>query len=556
MLGRAMGRPRIAATARRGVWGPRPGATACYRAPVIVAARPSSRALAQLRVRAPSLVAASLVGVAVVLHYVALHEVPPGFFADEASVAYDAWGIATDGRDEHGAAWPVVFQSFGTWRCSLFVYAEALAFKLAGPGVGQARAVATTFSLATAALLGVLIWRLFSARWLAVGTFLVASVTPWLFTVGRSAFEPVSLPLVLTAFLVAWHRADSTGSWRWGYVAGAVLGLSVYAYVSAWLYAPLLCAALAVSELPRIRWRLLLATGAGAVATVLPLALFLHDRPEVLTARYHVVQVWQPGHPLLENVGRVWRVYTSGFSPGYLFGQASFIQGGEFFSILAAALAIGLVALWSVRRERFWRLCLLGLLLAPVPGALTGDFSHEVRNLDALPFYFAIMALGVWRVAPLLTRERVVAAALTGLLAAQSIWFLFDYFTRVEGRMANWQVAGFEQAVRDATRLARGRTIELAPDLYGAEAGDPQTAAVPFAFFAGEPVPVFRNAGIAGANARIVPPGRPFDAGVAITTPSMQLPKARLLEQVTISSVDDWGRHQERPAFLIWEVPA
>src|SRR5215813_3367774 len=198
MLGSAMGGPRIAAAARKSAArAGRPGRTACYRAPVIVAARPSSRALAQLRVRAPALVATCLVGLSVVLHYAALHEVPPGFFADEASVAYDAWGIATDGRDEHAAAWPVVFQSFGTWRCSLFVYAEALAFKLAGPGVGQARAVATTFSLATAALLGVLIWRLFSARWLAVGTFLVASVTPWLFTFGRSAFEPVSLPLVL-----------------------------------------------------------------------------------------------------------------------------------------------------------------------------------------------------------------------------------------------------------------------------------------------------------------------------------------------------------------------
>lgn len=122
--------------------------------------------------------------------------------------------------------------------------------------------------------------------------------------------------------------------------------------------------------------------------------------------------------------------------------------------------------------------------------------------------------------------------------------------------MGYWQVAGFEQAVRDATRLAGGRTIELAPDLFGAEAADPQTAAVPFAFFAGEPVPLFRNAGIAGANARIVPPGQSFDAGIVITTPAVHLPNARLLEQVTVSAVDDWGQRRPRPAFLIWEVPA
>jgi 4-amino-4-deoxy-L-arabinose transferase-like glycosyltransferase len=511
-------------------------------------------ALAWIQARAPALVAVALAGMAVGLHYAALQRVPPGFFSDEASVAYDALGIATDGRDQHGAAWPVVFQSFGAWRCPLFIYAVAAVFKVFGPGVIQARAVATTCSLLTAALLGLLVWRLFSTRWLAMGAFLVASVTPWLLTTGRSAFEPITLPLVLAAFLVVWQRADSSGDWRWGIAGGAVLGLAVYTYISAWLYAPLLCVALALSELPRVRWRLMLATSVGAGVVALPLALFLRGHPGALTARYHVVQVWQTGHPLLENLGRLWRVYTSGFSPGYLFGQVFFIQGGELFSILAAALAVGLFALWGVRRDRFWRFCLLGLLLAPVPGALSADFSHDLRNLEGLPFYFAIMALGVWRLSPALTRERVAAVALTGLLATQTIWFLSDYFTRVDGRMAGWQVAGFGQAVQDAVRLARGRPIELAPDLYAAESGDPQTAAVPFAFFSGEPVPLYRREGIRGMNASIVNPDQRFDPGIAITTASAQPPHARLLERVTVPSVDDWGQRSATPVFLIWSV--
>ena len=505
----------------------------------------------RLRVDALSLAVGCLAGLAVALHYLMLHGLPPGFFSDEASVAYDALGIATDGEDVHGAAWPVVFQSFGTWRCSLFIYAVALVFRVAGPGVLQARAVATTFSLLTAALLGLLVWRLFSIKWLAIGTFLVAAVTPWLFTVGRSAFEPITLPLVLAAFLVVWQRADTSGDWRWGLLAGVALGLSVYAYVSAWLFAPLLCGALLLAELPRIRWRLILATGVGVVLGVLPFALFARENPTALTARYHVVQVWQTGHPLLDNLGRVWRVYTSGFSPGYLFGQTFFIQGGEFFSILALALVLGLVALWGVRNQPFWRFCLLALLLAPLSAALTSDFSHELRNLQALPFYFAIMALGVSRVAPLLQRERILAAAFCGLLAFQAVWFLADYFTRAEGRMNDWQVAGFEQAVRDATRLAQGRSIELGPDLYAAEAGDPHTAAVPFAFFAQEPVPVYRRVGIAGANAAIVPPGQQFGPGIAITSRNAQVPDATLLEEVDVSVVDDWGRRGARPAFLI-----
>jgi hypothetical protein len=69
---------------------------------------------------------------------------PPGFFADEASVAYDAQGIETDGRDAHGVFLPVIFQSFGTWRGSMFIYVMAVVFKIFGTGVVQARAVGAT----------------------------------------------------------------------------------------------------------------------------------------------------------------------------------------------------------------------------------------------------------------------------------------------------------------------------------------------------------------------------------------------------------------------------
>src|SRR5262249_53750794 len=156
--------------------------------------------------------------------------------------------------------------------------------------------------------------------------------------------------------LLLWHVADRTGRPSWGLAAGLALGLSVYAYISAWLFAPLLCAALVLAELPRPRWRLLIATAVGAELAVVPMLLFVLSHPGALTARYQLVEVWQAGHPFLENVGRVWRVYTSGFSPGYLFGGTFWIQGGEFFGLLAPLLAVGLVSLWRVRHERFWRL--------------------------------------------------------------------------------------------------------------------------------------------------------------------------------------------------------
>jgi hypothetical protein len=516
-------------------------------------AQPLQRSLDWARANRLLVAATVLCGVVVGLHYVDLKDAPPGFFSDEASVAYDAQGIATDLRDEHGDLLPIFFRSFGQWRGSLFVYAMAAVFKVAGPGVVQARFVSATASLLTAVLLALLVQRLFGARWLSVGTFAVVAVTPWLFTSGRLAFEPVALPAVLAGFLLLWQRADQTERWYFGAAAGFVLGLTVYAAIVAWLFAPLLCLALVLAELPRVRWRLLLATALGVDLAVLPMLFFLPAHPGMLTARYQTVQVWQPGHPLLENVGRTWRVYTSGFSPEYLFDHATWVQGGEFFAVLAPALAVGLFALWQLRGERFWRLVVLGLLFAPIPSSLASDFSHDFRNIEDVPFYLTIMALGAWRLAPLLSRQRVVAAGVAGLLAFQAVWFLADYFARLPGRMSDWQTAGFQEAVVTSQRLAHGRPILLEPDLFSSETYDPQASEVAFAFFAGEDVRDYRRAGIGAMNASLIQGGAPVPGAVVIAYKDHAVPGARLLTTIWVAYADDWGVVHATPAYQIWQ---
>jgi 4-amino-4-deoxy-L-arabinose transferase-like glycosyltransferase len=516
-------------------------------------AQPLHRSLDWVRANPFLAAAAALGGIVVALHFADLKAAPPGFFSDEASVAYDAQGIATDLRDEHGDLLPVFFRSFGQWRAPLFVYAVAAVFRVAGPGVVQARAVGTTIALLTAVLIALLVQRLFGERWLSLGTFGVVAVTPWLFTNGRLAFEPVTLPAVLAGFLLLWQRADQTGRPELGLAAGFVLGLTVYAAIVAWLFAPLLCLALVLAELPRFRWRLLLAAGLGVDLALLPMLAYLPFHPGMLTARYQTVQAWLPGQPPLVNLGRSWRVYASGFSPDYLFNHANWIQGGEFFAVLAPALVVGLLALWEVRRERFWRLVFLGLLFAPIPSALASDFSHDFRNIEDVPFYLAIMALGVSRLWPLLTRRRLVAAGVAGLLAFQAVWFLADYYTRTPGRMTDWQTAGFEQAVRASVQLAHGGRILLEPDLFSAETFDPQASQVAFAFFAGEPVSAYRRAGIGAMNAAMAQPGVQVPGAVVIALKDHPVPGARLLTTIWVTYPDDWGTLVSSPAYQVWQ---
>lgn len=487
----------------------------------------------------------------VICHYWVLDKVPSGFFVDEAGIAYAASGISLDGQDEHGAAWPIFFEGFGEWKSPLLIYLIAGAMRLFGPGIVIVRSVPTTLSLLTAVLLGVLVWRTFRIRWLAWCSFFVAGVLPWLFGLGRIGLEVSSLPPLLLLSLLLWWKADRESSLRAALLAGGVLGLATYAYPTARLYVPLLLVALLVSELPGPRWRLVAIAWLGGGLMMLPLLLFNQGHPGALIARYQLISVFTDAHSPLEALDRVWRVYTSGFSLRFLFWQTAWWQGGEFFAVLALPLVLGLVALWRRRRDPFWRYVALGLVLGPIPAALTYDFSHELRNLETAPFFLLVMAAGVAEIQPLLVREKMLAGALAALLAAQVAVFMSDYFTGYPVRVAEWHEQGFDQATLEANSRSHslGTPVLLSSRIFAAE--------ILYAYYSREDVRLYRKHGIGGAGAHIVDlqqGGQPPSRGLVVSLPDERPDHGTLLKVITIPYHDDWGRPKTRQAYLIWLV--
>ena len=48
---------------------------------------------------------------ALVLRVVNVTDNPPGFFADEAALGYNAYTLLASGTDEYGEPWPILFRS-------------------------------------------------------------------------------------------------------------------------------------------------------------------------------------------------------------------------------------------------------------------------------------------------------------------------------------------------------------------------------------------------------------------------------------------------------------
>src|SRR5258705_878263 len=179
----------------------------------------------------------------------------PGFFVDEASIAYNAHTISQNGVDEYGQTLPLYFRAFGEYKNPVYIYVLAAVFRLTGPSVFAARVLSAVLGLAAAILLALLAARITRRRWTGLLIFIVALLTPWLFEISRLVFEVSIFPALLSGFLLLLYEASRRKEWSWRFAAGlgVLLGLLTYTYSIGRLLAPLFALGLAFF-ITRRRW--------------------------------------------------------------------------------------------------------------------------------------------------------------------------------------------------------------------------------------------------------------------------------------------------------------
>ncbi len=322
----------------------------------------------------------------------------PGFFIDEASIAYNAHTIAQSGVDEYGIRFPLYFRAFGEYKNPLYLYFLAAVYRLTGPGVFAARMLSAVLGLTAAILLGLLAARLTRRRWPGLIVFLFALLTPWLFEISRLVFEVSIFPAVLSGFLLLLYTASRREQWSWGIAAGlgVLLGLLVYSYSIGRLLAPLFALGLAFF-LTRRRWRAVVLAWVVFGVMLLPLVGFTVQHPGALAERFKFVTYVKPGDTRVQIAERFVKNYVGNFSlrswlingdpepRHHLPGMGSLLIG----IVILAALGFILVLLLH-RREAWWRFILYGLVVSPIPASLTLDHFHTLR-LITLPIFLLVL---------------------------------------------------------------------------------------------------------------------------------------------------------------------
>ena len=407
---------------------------------------------------------ALLVGLGAIIAVAAFHlwispSNPPGFFRDEAALAYNAHTIATEGRDEYGARFPLYFSSFLDYKSPIFVYALAGVFLVTDADREVARGFAATCVLLAVLLLGWLAYRRSSSASVGVATVVVAGTSPWLFELGRVAFEVAMEPLFLCLALLGVERASRLD--RWG-VASAIpvslaLGAVTYVYAGGRLLAPLLAAALAV--VGRQRWKWVVTAWLGFALTQVPLLLYTRAHPGALSRRYEATTFVTDDMPVWEIAWRgavnylqdlqLWHYVISGDRDPYAHTPGTSALLGVSVAISVAGVALILL---RHRHDPFWRYALAALLVSPIPAAVTIDRHHAVR-LAPFAVMLAVVAIpALTALRDAVPRERwarVLAIALAVLAAVQFTLFVDTY--RTEGPL---RTGRFEAGVPDLLTVA------------------------------------------------------------------------------------------------------
>lgn len=363
---------------------------------------------------------------------------PPGFYLDEASISYNAYAISIDGRDEHGVAWPLFFQ---TWDASVavnpvYVYGLAAVFKVFGPSILAARLFSALAGFAAAVLLGVAAGQALGNRrvmWVVAGS---ALVTPWLFQVSRLVFEVALFPLILVLSLLMVGRVAAKPRWSWWEIAslGVLLGLLTYTYTIGRLLGPLLAFGLVVLG-SRSRASSIGATWLVFGLMLVPALVFNLSSAGALGARAGLLGWIEPGMSPFEIGSTFVGHALANVDPRSLFlvGDPNIrhhvpVMG----SVLVGTAVLAIVGLGRVVlgrwRDGWSRYVVYGLLVSLVPASLTIDNFHTLRLIAFPVFAVLLVGIGTHWLSERSNGHRVVLIGLLVVTIAQALVFQLGFW--------------------------------------------------------------------------------------------------------------------------------
>ncbi|MBI3984693.1 MAG: glycosyltransferase family 39 protein [Candidatus Levybacteria bacterium] len=417
---------------------------------------------------------------AVFLRFYQLSTNPPSLTWDEAAWGYNAYSLGIDGKDEFGKFLPIQYlESFGDFKPPVYAYLDIIPIKIFGLNEFAIRFPSALFGVLTVLATYFLVKRIFykskNSENYALLSSLFLAISPWHILLSRAAFEAN----VASFFIVLgiWGFLAAVEDKRRYLVISAVsFALSMYTFNTARIVVPLLVIILAVI----FRKQLFVIKKEAIIAVVIGFLIFapligfllspqaglrfkevnIFTDPEVVkTANQEIANdqnaLWSKvihNRRVLYSLEFV-KHYFDNLSPLFLFirgdGNPKFStqEVGQMYLFDIVFFVSGIFLLLKRKEGYFW-LIPLWLLIGIIPAATARETPHALRIETTLPTFQIITAYGFIELLEFVRkRKKEVTIFLLSLLFLNCIYFTRNYFTHYRFDFSGeWQY-GYKESI-------------------------------------------------------------------------------------------------------------
>lgn len=332
---------------------------------------------------------------------------PPGFYIDEACIAYNGYLIATTGAQEDGTKFPLYIhcytQGWSQYMSAGQPYALAILYLFVPPSVISARIFAATLVFIAILLLGLLAAKISGRTTVGVIVALTAMATPWLFEFSRLVMETFVLILAIVLFLFCVYNSQKRDRWKLTDVLSISLLATVitYSYATGRVIGPLFVFGLLIFAVSLGRLVDVFKVWVIYAITMIPMIMVYLKDPLVISGRFLRATNLSKSASLLENIGTVLMALLQDLSPTFFIIKGDqllrhHVPNAGMGELLVATFALGILGIVIVviqhRSDAWWRFILYGALVSMLPGAITFERHHAMRAL-AFPIFFLLLTV-------------------------------------------------------------------------------------------------------------------------------------------------------------------
>lgn len=341
--------------------------------------------------------------IAVFLRIYHLDNVPAGFFADEASVGYNAYTILKKGTDEFGVSHPVYFRAFGEYKNPVEIYSTVPIIAWLGLNEFSVRLTSVIYGLLGIIALYLLTKEFFKqsqhANQIALFAAFFLAINPWHIHISRMSVEGL-MPWVLFTTLGLYFFLKAQGKPRFLLASVATFAAALYCYFPARLFVPLFTLILSLIYLPFYFKHIILSLISLFLLIILLTPYLINMSSPAGWARWEQVSIFSnpPGNESIFT--HIVNNYLSHFSLDYLFTKGEIglpgrsilrysVGGvGELFLFQLPLIFLGIINLVKNHQINILRILAAWLIIYPIGNIFTFDKTPQATRsiIGVIPF--------------------------------------------------------------------------------------------------------------------------------------------------------------------------